>query len=82
MRLPKECYQMRQVNVEQIEDCRIEPPPSPSPPSANLHPQALRNHLGSQLVQQQVEPAPARSPLLFGFQHCPHLSLKWTKWAF
>jgi hypothetical protein len=72
----------RVFNVEQIEDCRIEPPPSPSPPSANLHPQALRNHLGSQLVQQQVEPAPARSPLLFGFQHCPHLSLKWTKWAF
>ena len=48
----------------------------------HVHPQALRNHLGSQLPQQPVEQAPARTTAIFGFPHCPHLSLNWAKWAF
>ena len=60
------------------------PPPTPHPrcvPPVHRHPQALRNHPGSQLLQQQVEPAPDRSPLLFGFPHCPHLSRNWAKYG-
>ena len=40
----------------------------------HVHPHALRNHPSSQLPQQPAEPAPARSTILFGFPHCPHLS--------
>ena len=48
----------------------------------HVHPQALSHHPSSQLPQQPVEQAPARSTAIFGFPHCPHLSLNWAKWAF
>ena len=63
------------------------------PQFLHVHPQALRNHPISQLSQQPAEPPPARTTVIFGFPHCPHLSLtspsplphlslNWANWAF
>ena len=86
----------RVFNVEQTEDCRIEPMPSPSPPSGNSTPNAsppMRPtspppppgspqppRLPTASVNRSNRP-PTEGPLLFGFPHCPHLSRNWAKYG-
>ena len=73
-------------------DCRIQPLPYPahqrhSPALypgqfVHVHPQALRNHLDPQLLQQQVEPAPPGAPFSSDSRIVLTSPYIWAKWAF